>query len=173
LTASASRAGADWAFLDRLRDLWPGRLIVKGVSSPPDARRIQAAGVDAIQVSNHGGRQLDSVPAAIDLLPLIRAAVGPDYPLIFDSGLRHGEDIVKALARGADFVMLGRPLLYALGAEGACGLNALIRILAEETSLTLAQVGLTDINAVGAEILADASDMPKPEPVTRTALKAY
>ncbi|WP_338068158.1 alpha-hydroxy acid oxidase [Nioella ostreopsis] len=170
---SASRAGADWAFLDRLRDLWPGRLIVKGVSSPPDARRIQAAGVDAIQVSNHGGRQLDSVPAAIDLLPHIRAAVGPDYPLIFDSGLRHGEDIVKALARGADFVMLGRPLLYALGAEGARGLNALIRILAEETSLTLAQVGLTDISAVGAEILADASDMPKPEPATRTALKAY
>jgi L-lactate dehydrogenase (cytochrome) len=170
---SASRAGADWAFLDRLRDLWPGRLIVKGVGSPQDARRIQAAGVDAIQVSNHGGRQLDSVPAAIELLPRIRAAVGPDYPLIFDSGLRNGEDIVKALALGADFVMLGRPLLYALGAEGAHGLDTLIRILAEETSLTLAQVGLTGISSVGAEILADASDMPKPKPAARTALTAY
>ena len=170
---SASRAGADWDFLDRLRDLWPGRLIVKGVSSARDARRIQAAGVDAIQVSNHGGRQLDSAPAAIDLLPRIRAAVGPGYPLIFDSGLRHGEDIVKALALGADFVMLGRPLLYALGAEGERGLTALIRIVAEETSLTLAQVGLSDIGAISAEILGDAPDAQKPRQTERPALKAF
>lgn len=169
---SASRAGADWGFLDRLRDLWPGRLIVKGVSAATDARRIQAAGIDAIQVSTHGGRQLDSAPAAIDLLPCIRAAVGPYYPLLFDSGLRSGEDIVKALALGADFVMLGRPLLYALGAEGARGLNALIHVLAEDISLTLAQVGLTEIGAISADILGDAPDISKPSPTTRAAPKA-
>lgn len=169
---SASRAGANWAFLDRLRDLWPGRLIVKGVSATSDALRIQAAGVDAIQVSNHGGRQLGSAPAAIDLLPEIRAAVGPGFPLIFDSGLRNGEDIVKALALGADFVMLGRPLLYALGAEGEAGLIRLLEILAEETNLTLAQVGLTDIASLGPAILARSGPTePSAQPQV-TALQA-
>lgn len=167
---SASRAGADWDFLDQLRNLWPGRLIVKGVTSATDALRVQAAGADAIYVSNHGGRQLDSAPAAIDLLPKVRAAVGPDYPLIFDSGLRNGEDIVKALAHGADFVMLGRPLLFALGAERETGLNALIRILAEETSLTLAQVGLTDIGSVSAAILGDRPDLAPSKSTTQTTL---
>ena len=150
---SASRAGADWAFLDRLRALWPGKLVIKGVTSAQDALRIQQAGADAIYVSNHGGRQLDSAPAAIDCLPQIRSAVGDDYPLIFDSGVRNGEDIVKALAMGADFVMLGRPMLFALGAEGARGLNSLVGILAEDVSLALAQTGLNDINTVSAAIL--------------------
>lgn len=109
---SASRGKVDWDFLDRLRERWKGKLVVKGVLSPTDALRIKAAGADAIYVSNHGGRQLDSAPAAIDALGPIRAAVGRDYPLLFDSGLRSGEDIVKALALGADFVMLGRPFLY-------------------------------------------------------------
>jgi tRNA-dihydrouridine synthase len=113
---NGSRAGADWAFLDKLRDRWKGKLIVKGVTSADDAKRIRKCGADAVYVSNHGGRQLDSVPPAIDLLPLIRNAVGPDYPLIFDSGVRSGEDVVKALALGADFVMVGRPILLC-----ACG----------------------------------------------------
>ncbi|MFV1566706.1 MULTISPECIES: alpha-hydroxy acid oxidase [unclassified Phaeobacter] len=150
---SASRAGADWEFLDRLRNRWAGKLIVKGVTSAEDALRIKLIGVDAIHVSNHGGRQLDSAPAAIDLLPVIRNAVGPDYPLLFDSGVRNGEDIVKALAMGADFVMIGRPMLYALGADGARGLNSIIKILAQDASLTLAQTGLNDINAVSGSIL--------------------
>ncbi|MEP4038037.1 alpha-hydroxy acid oxidase [Pseudophaeobacter sp.] len=149
----ASRAGADWAFLDRLREIWKGNLILKGVSSTEDAQRIQRAGADAIYVSNHGGRQLDSAPAAIDALPKIREAVGPDYPLIFDSGVRNGEDIIKALALGADFVMLGRPFLHAVGAEGARGVNALIRILAEDASLALAQTGLNDVRTVSPQIL--------------------
>ena len=106
---SRGRGGADWAFLDELRDRWPHRLIVKGVLSAADAVRIRDAGADAVYVSNHGGRQLDSAPAAIDALPGIRRSVGPDYPLLFDSGLRDGEDIVKAYALGASFVMLGRP----------------------------------------------------------------
>jgi isopentenyl diphosphate isomerase/L-lactate dehydrogenase-like FMN-dependent dehydrogenase len=150
---NASRAGADWEFLDRLRAKWKGHLIVKGVTSAADAVLIQQAGADAIYVSNHGGRQLDSAPAAIDVLPRIRQAVGAVYPLIFDSGVRNGEDVVKALAMGADFVMLGRPFMFALGAEGARGVNALIRILGEDASLTLAQTGLADIGDVSAHML--------------------
>jgi L-lactate dehydrogenase (cytochrome) len=150
---NASRAGANWEFLKRLRDLWKGKLIIKGVTSAQDALRIQRAGADAIYVSNHGGRQLDSAPAAIEILPRIRRAVGSDYPLLFDSGVRNGEDVVKALAMGANFVMLGRPYLFALGAEGARGLNALIRVLSEDASLTLAQTGLNDVRNVSPAIL--------------------
>ena len=150
---NASRAGADWAFLDRLRGIWKGRLIVKGVTSPADARRIRAAGADAVYVSNHGGRQLDSAPAAIDLLPPIRAAVGADYPVLFDSGVRSGEDVVKALACGADFVMLGRPLLYALAAEGEAGLDALVSAIAGDISVAMAQLGVNAIDQIGPQCL--------------------
>lgn len=157
----ASRSGADWTFLQVLRDKWPGKLIVKGVTSGADAHRIQRAGVDAIYVSNHGGRQLDSVPPSIKLLPLIRAAVGPDFPLLFDSGVRNGEDIVKALALGADLVMLGRPALLALGAEGAHGLNALLSSLAEDISVVMAQLGVTSIDQLGSDALfADHPTFP-------------
>lgn len=152
----ASRAGADWDFLDQLRDLWRGRLIVKGVSAPGDARRVQASGADAVYVSTHGGRQLDSAPPAIDLLPQIRAAVGPDYPLLFDSGVRNGEDVVKALALGADFVMVGRPFLYALGAEAEIGLNALIKALAGDIGAAMAQIGVRETGQIGASVLHPA-----------------
>ncbi len=150
---AASRAGADWAFLERLRAQWGGQLIVKGVTSAEDAVRIQSLGADAIYVSTHGGRQLDSTPAAIDLLPAIRAAVGSGMPLIFDSGVRNGEDVVKALALGANFVMIGRPALFALGAEGPAGVTALLNCFREEISTTLAQIGLADIDSVTSEAL--------------------
>lgn len=156
----ASRAGADWAFLDRLRDIWKGKLIVKGVTSPTDALRIRAAGADAIYVSNHGGRQLDSAPAAIDLLPSVRAAVGPGYPLIFDSGLRSGEDVVKALARGADFVMFGRPLLQALAAEGAVGLSALVDAIAVDINIAMAQLGVKTIDQIDKHCLWQDGAVP-------------
>ncbi len=143
-----SRGKVDWGFLDRLRARWPGKLIVKGVLSPQDAVRIADARVDAIYVSNHGGRQLDAAPVAIKMLPLIRAAVGDDYPLIFDSGVRDGEGIVKALALGADFVMLGRPLLYGIGAAGAQGLETVIDLFVEQIDNTLAQIGQPDINQI-------------------------
>ena len=105
-------------------------------------------------VSNHGGRQLDSAPAAIDSLPGIRHAVGPDYPLLFDSGLRDGEDIVKAFALGASYVMLGRPFLYAAGAGGRAGVYRIIELLAEEVGVALAQIGRTDIGALDERVLA-------------------
>ena len=171
---SASRAGANWAFLDQLRDLWSGNLIVKGVMSIPDALRIWDAGADAIWVSNHGGRQLAAAPATADVLPAIRAAVGQDYPLIFDSGVRSGEDVVKALALGADFVMLGRPLLFALGANGAPGLAGLLDEFAQEISTVMAQIGVCDAAGIGSVNLFsgppghDGSETESTAPVSLT-----
>jgi L-lactate dehydrogenase (cytochrome) len=152
---NASRGGCDWAFLDELRRTWKGQLIVKGVTSAEDALRIKQAGVDAIYVSNHGGRQLDSAPPAILALSTIREAVGEEFPLIFDSGIRNGEDVVKALVMGADFVMLGRPMLFALGADGKRGVNTLIQLIAEEIDVVMAQLGVTKIDEINRAMLAE------------------
>ena len=151
---SQARAAVDWAFFDALRERWPHRLIAKGVLAPEDAVRIRDAGADAVYVSNHGGRQLDSAPAAIEVLPAVRRAVGPDYPLLFDGGLRDGEDIVKAFALGASYVMLGRPFLYASAAGGRRAVYRLIELLAGEVSVALAQIGRTDIDALDERVLA-------------------
>lgn len=150
---NASRAGADWDFLRTLRDAWPGRLIVKGVTSPEDALNVRNIGVDAIYVSNHGARQLDSSAAAIDLIGPIRSALGSDIPLIFDSGLRGGEDVLKAIALGADFAMLGRPILFALGADGERGLRAYVDSVAHDLDVAMAQVGVSSIEEIGAGVL--------------------
>jgi isopentenyl diphosphate isomerase/L-lactate dehydrogenase-like FMN-dependent dehydrogenase len=151
---SESRGSTDWETLKRIRNAWKGKLVVKGVMSQDDALKIKDEGADAIQVSNHGGRQLESATSAINALPLIRKALGPEFPLIFDSGIRSGGDIVRALAFGADYVMIGRPLMYAIGADGAQGLRKIIEIIKEELSTTLGLVGLTDINDVTSEIIA-------------------
>ncbi len=150
-----SRGATDWDTLKRVRDKWKGKLIIKGVMSPDDAIKIKDAGADAIQVSNHGGRQLDSATAAINMLPLIRKSVGSDFPLIFDSGIRSGSDIVRALAFGADYAMIGRPVMYAMGADGKKGLRRIVEIIKEEASTTLGLVGLNDINDVTSEIVTD------------------
>ncbi len=149
----ARRGKVDWSFLEKLRARWKGNLIVKGVLFPQDAVRIQKLGVNAVYVSNHGGRQLDSAPAAIDRLSLIRQAVGPGYPLLFDSGIRNGEDVIKALACGADFVMLGRALLYGLGADGERGLTRIIEVIRNEMSVAMAQLGCTDIEEINHDML--------------------
>ena len=140
-----SRAAATFEHLARLRDAWPGRLVVKGVTHPDDAVRLRDSGVDAIQVSSHGGRQLDSGPAPIRALARIREAVGDALPLFFDSGLRSGEDVVKAYGEGADFVFLGRPLQFAIAARGERGLEEMWDVFERETSLTLAQIGRTSL----------------------------
>jgi L-lactate dehydrogenase (cytochrome) len=150
----ASRAGANWAFLDQLRGQWRGRLIVKGVMHPEDAERIARMGVDAIYVSNHGGRQLDAAPSAISALHQIRQRLGPQFPLVFDSGIRTGEEVVKALCCGANMVMLGRPVLYALAAGGERGLQPWLAGLREELGVTLSQLGLSRIQDVGPHNLA-------------------
>lgn len=141
-----SRAAADWDFLSRLRDQWDGNLVAKGVTDVSDALQLQKAGVDAIQVSTHGGRQLDCAPAPILALKAIRAAVGPDYPLFYDTGLRSGEDVVKAYHMGADFVFFGRAMQFAIAAGGRDGLAQFWNLLTEETSLTLAQIGRTSLS---------------------------
>ena len=148
-----SRAAADWDSLAAFRDQWPGKLVVKGVLSVEDAVRLKEAEVDAVQVSSHGGRQLDSAPPPILMLQEIRKAVGDDYPLFYDSGLRSGEDVVKAYAMGANFVFFGRFMQFATAAGGEKGLAQLWDVLMDETSLVLAQLSRTSMHSL-AETLA-------------------
>ena len=152
---SESRGATDWETLKRIRDTWKGKLIIKGVMSPEDALKIKDAGADAIQVSNHGGRQLESATSSINALPLIRKVLGKEFPIIFDSGIRSGGDIVRSLAFGADYAMIGRPLMYGMGADGAKGLRRILNIIKEELSTTLGLVGLNDINDISSEIIAE------------------
>ncbi len=140
-----SRAKANWDTLSKMRDAWPGKLVVKGVLDVEDAVMLQNAGVDAIQVSSHGARQLESAPSPFAMLPKIRTAVGPDYPLFFDSGLRTGEDVLKTLHAGADFTFLGRILQFAIAAGGEAGLHRLWEVISNELSIAMAQTGLCDL----------------------------
>ncbi len=141
-----SRARADWDTLVRMRDAWPGKLVVKGVLDPEDAVMLKAKGVDAIQVSSHGARQLESSPSPFVMLPLIRDAVGPDFPLFFDSGLRSGEDALKTLLSGADFAFFGRILQFAIAAGGEAGLNRMWDVLSDEISIAMAQTGMRTLS---------------------------
>lgn len=141
-----SRAAADWDTLSRMREAWPGKLVVKGVLDPEDAAMLKAKGVDAIQVFSHGARQLESAPSPFQMLPDIRAAVGPAFPVFFDSGLRSGEDVLKVLEGGADFAFFGRILQFAIAAGGEAGLNALWHVLSDEMSIAMAQCGLTTLD---------------------------
>ncbi|WP_435139194.1 alpha-hydroxy acid oxidase [Pseudopelagicola sp. nBUS_19] len=142
-----SRAKATWNTLAQLRDIWPGKLVVKGVLDVDDAKSLVAAGVDAIQVSSHGARQLEAAPSPINILPIIRNELGPNFPVLFDSGIRSGEDILKALKCGADFVFVGRILQFAIAARGEKGLDALWDVLSSELSAAMAQTGITSLNA--------------------------
>ncbi len=152
---TASRAGATWEMLAKMRDDWSGNLVVKGVTSVEDAKRLQSVGVDGIQVSSHGGRQLDGAVPAILALRAIRKAVGPEMPLFYDSGLRSGEDIVKALAAGADFTFLGRPFSFAIAGGGAAGLEAMTDLLSSEISITLAQLGIRSCEELSDAMLVE------------------
>jgi isopentenyl diphosphate isomerase/L-lactate dehydrogenase-like FMN-dependent dehydrogenase len=123
-------------------------VVVKGILHPDDALLAQSAGADAIVVSNHGGRTLDGVPASIDALSAIRAVVGDAYPLLLDSGVRRGTDIVKALALGADAVMIGRPQVFSLAVAGALGVAHMLRLLREELEIAMALCGCACIAAI-------------------------
>jgi L-lactate dehydrogenase (cytochrome) len=142
-----SRARATWDTLARLRDLWSGKLVVKGVLDAEDALALAGAGVDAIQVSSHGARQLEAAPAPVEMLSQIRAALGPEVPLFYDSGIRSGEDVLKAMSQGADFVFLGRILQFAIAAAGEAGLERLWDALSQELSIAMAQTGQTSLTA--------------------------
>lgn len=134
------RTAPDWDYLASLRDEWDGALIVKGITDPKPAQRLLAAGTDAIWVSNHGGRQFEAAPSCIDALIDIRAAVGPDYPLIYDGGIRSGTDVLRAIACGADFVMLGRAWHHGVAAFGARGAAHVLHILKEGMAADMGQL---------------------------------
>ena len=133
------RTSPDMGYLQALRDGWDGALIVKGVLDARDVPALEAAGVDAIWVSNHAGRQFDGAPSTISVLPAIRRATS--LPLIFDSGIEGGLDILRAIALGADFVMLGRPWHYALGALGEAGPAHLTEMLKRDIISNMGQMG--------------------------------
>lgn len=142
VTALLFDPGLDYENLEWLRQKWPHRLLVKGILNPADAERVMALGADGVVVSNHGGRQLDRAPATLDVLPSVRAAVGPDATVLLDSGVRHGQDIVAALALGADAVMVGRAYLYGLMAGGERGVERALEILRSEYQRGLQLLGL-------------------------------
>ncbi len=134
-----------WSYLKELRDEWHGPLIVKGVTHPKDANHCVNIGVDGLIVSNHGGRQFDGVPAAIELLPGIVKEVGDQTKIMFDSGVRSGLDILKAIHLGADFVFLGRAFMYGLCALGDKGGNHVYNILKEDILMNMHQLGISNL----------------------------
>jgi L-lactate dehydrogenase (cytochrome)/(S)-mandelate dehydrogenase len=144
-----------WGDLEAIRRAWPGKLLLKGVMHPEDARIATGLGVDGLIVSNHGGRQLDMMPSPLDVLPMIRAAVGPDVPLLLDSGVRRGSDIVAALCLGANFVLTGRATLYGATAGGLDGVRKAVSILQREIDLVLGQIGAVSLDALGPQFLLD------------------
>ncbi len=141
MLATFPNLGLTWDDLAWLRDQTALPLLVKGVLRGDDAERARERGVDGIVVSNHGGRQVDGAVAALDAVVEVRAAVGPDYPLLVDGGIRRGADVIKALALGADAVLIGRLYAYALAVGGSAGVEALIRQLLAEVDVTLALCG--------------------------------
>ncbi|MFP5076399.1 alpha-hydroxy acid oxidase [Rhizobium sp. YIM 134829] len=139
-----------WADIGWLRERWAGKLIVKGVLSPEDAVRARDLGCDGVVISNHGGRQLDGATSTIRALPGIRAAVGPEFCLMLDGGIRRGTDIVKAIGLGADGVMLGRAYAYGLAGASERGVADIIAILTREISISLSLMGVASIDALKA-----------------------
>lgn len=138
-----------WEDLQWLLQNTPLPIVVKGVLHPDDAQRLVALGVAGLVVSNHGGRALDGVPAAIECLPAIRERVGPDRLLLVDGGIRSGYDVFKALALGADAVLIGRPQLYGLAVAGAVGVAHVLRILRDELELCMALSGCPTVSDIG------------------------
>jgi L-lactate dehydrogenase (cytochrome) len=135
----------DWDKVRRLRDLWGGKFILKGILDVDDARRAADFGADAIVVSNHGGRQLDGALSAIRMLPSIARAVGDRTEVLMDSGIRSGQDVLKALALGAKGTMIGRSYIYGLGAMGEKGVTAALEVIRKEMDVTLALLGERDV----------------------------
>lgn len=144
---------ATWSEVDWLLAESPLPLLLKGIAHPDDAREAVARGVRGLIVSNHGGRTLDTVPASAELLPDIRAAVGPALPLLVDGGIRRGTDVLKAMALGANAVLLGRPYVHALAASGALGVAHALRLLRDELEIAMALSGCKTLADAAPELL--------------------
>jgi L-lactate dehydrogenase (cytochrome) len=152
--ASQFDPSVTWSDLAWLREHWHGQIALKGILDAEDAREAVDNGVDAVIVSNHGGRQLDDVPSSIRALPLIADAVGNQCDVLMDGGIRSGLDVVKALSLGARACLIGRPWAYAVAARGEAGVDHILRIVREEMLVTLGLTGVTDVNDLDRSVLA-------------------
>ena len=154
-----------WDDFARIRDMWEGPVYIKGVLDADDAERAVDLGADGVLVSNHGGRQLDGAPAALDALPGVADRIGGRVPVFLDGGIRRGSDVVKALALGATAVGIGRPYVYGLAAHGQAGVEHVLEILREEIVRTLTLMGLDDVADLDRSHVQRAiSDSPPPGP---------
>jgi L-lactate dehydrogenase (cytochrome) len=148
-----------WKDVEWIKSLWPGRLIIKGILDVEDARTAAKTGAVALVVSNHGGRQLDGAPSSISALPPIVDAVGSEIEVMFDGGIRSGQDVLRALALGARSCMIGRAFLYGLGAAGQAGVARAIEIIRNELDVSMALTGTRTIAEIGPQVLHDV--MPR------------
>jgi L-lactate dehydrogenase (cytochrome) len=165
---AAGRWGGDnfdrslsWDDVNWIRKLWPGKLVIKGILDPEDARRAADMGAEGIVVSNHGGRQLDGTPGTITVLPRIADAVRDRTEILFDSGIRSGQDVLKALALGAHGCLIGRAYLYGLAAMGQAGVTKALDLIAEELKVAMSLTGVRDVADVSRDILYDTYDDPR------------
>ena len=143
-----------WKDVEWIRSIFPGRLVLKGILDPDDARECLKTGADGIVVSNHGGRQLDGAPSTISALPKVADAIGGQKEILFDSGVRTGQDMFRALALGANACMIGRPFLYGLGAGGEAGVAKAIDILKRELDTTMVLTGIDDVKKIDHNAIA-------------------
>jgi L-lactate dehydrogenase (cytochrome) len=144
-----------WKDVEWIRDLWPGTLVLKGLLDVEDAKRAAKTGASALVVSNHGGRQLDGAMSSIAALPRIVDAVGSAIEIMFDGGIRSGQDVMRALALGARSCMIGRAYLYGLGAGGEAGVARAIEILRNELDVTMALTGTASVKDIGRGVLSE------------------
>ncbi|MBD9525290.1 alpha-hydroxy acid oxidase [Paracoccus sp. PAR01] len=152
----------DWDKIARIRDLWGGKLILKGINDPDDARIAADFGADAIVVSNHGGRQLDGAASSIRMLPEIVQAVGDQIEVHLDSGIRSGQDVLKALAMGAHATYIGRAFIYGLGAMGEAGVTKALEVIRKELDISMALCGERDVKNVGRHNVMVPKDFLEP-----------
>jgi L-lactate dehydrogenase (cytochrome) len=152
-TASQFDASLNWKDLDWIRSIWKGPIIIKGIHDIEDAREAVKVGAQAMVVSNHGGRQLDGAPSSISVLPGIVDAVGSEIDVFFDSGIRSGQDVMRALALGAKACMIGRAYVYGLGAYGGPGVTKALDILRNELSVTMGLCGVNTIAEIDKHVL--------------------
>lgn len=152
-TAQAFDPTLDWAKIEKIKDMWGGKVILKGILDPEDAKLAVKTGADAIVVSNHGGRQLDGALSSIRMLDPILQAVGSDIEVHLDGGIRSGQDVLKAVAMGAKGTMIGRAYVNGLGAMGQAGVTRALQLIHKELDTTMALCGERDINDLGRDIL--------------------
>ncbi len=158
-TARQFDPALSWNDVEWIKKRWGGKLIVKGIQDPEDARLAVSAGADALVVSNHGGRQLDGAPSSISALPGIVAAVGGQIEVHMDGGIRSGQDVLKARALGARGTYIGRAFTYGLGAMGEAGVTKALEIIHKELDLTMAFCGHTQIDTVDQSILLNRANL--------------